>query len=317
VIGWLAGRARSLLAALGIGGEEEEATPQESDEATTRGPDTQPTVDLPFSMDDESHTITLAPTDDGDIEVFMASDRKLPLWKQFRTAHTNLDNLRRYINSIEDEDVKELFREEFGDAIDSLPANMVDEFKALYRTYFPKDEGHTPDPSGAKPDVRRLITNAEQLVARIKAWGDRYGIDGLSGPDIDETINTKGHELWKAAWEQKRLRIAGIIGRYSYKGAPVMMRGSVAKGIRSDVKAQTRFDETAFDVDMYVVHQEDFDKAVSARVPVQAGKIFPSRQVPELATLSARVQAELVREFPDVRGIGGSAVVLNRTPPPR
>jgi hypothetical protein len=94
--------------------------------------------------------------------------------------------------------------------------------------------------------------------------------------------------------------------------------------MRGPHKAVTHADLRGFDVDMYVVHREQFDALydlVMEHDPAQIsrGKIFPRTDgpghTPELYQLSQAIAAELYRRFPDNADIRDSMVVLRREPP--
>ncbi len=317
VIGFLADQARALLKAV-AGGRGTDEPVAEPSEPTARGPDTRPSVEIPFTMSGAAHTLTLDPDEGGDVDVLLASGRQLPAWKQFRAAHTALDNLRRYIDTIQDPDVVALYRQEFGMVLETLPVNLVDEFTKLYGRFFPKgrEEDLSPEEKQrAGQKVGALMAQATDLVARITAWADDMGVDELTQAEIDTTVQKKGLSLWSRAWQDKKQRIEKIISGYSYKGAPVEIRGSVKKGLRGDPKARTRFDEDSFDVDMFVVDVAAFDEAERNGARVTFGKIFPQPRVPDLQELSDRVVQVLAAAFPHVARVADSDIVLRRVTP--
>jgi hypothetical protein len=325
-IDWVINKAVQLVKAagklFGRGGErgraEEGEVVVEPSGPTAHGPAMRPTVEIPFTMSDAGHTLILSPKESGDVEVLMASRRSLPLWQQFRTAHTALDNLRRYVDSIEETAVRELFQEAFGAALDTLPGDLVQRFNEIYDEYFPRGRETELSPEErqrASQQVQALTREAQQLTERIRNWGNEYQIDGLLSANIDEAIQETGNQLWSRAWQQTRQRIQEVIGRHGYRGAPVQMRGSVEKGFRGDPKARTRFDERDFDVDMFVVHEEAFDEAEEKGARVVAGKIFPQRAIADLQTLSNQVRDDLVATFPNVTRVGQSDVALCRVQP--
>jgi hypothetical protein len=319
-IDWVINKAVQLVKAagklLGLGGGKEGEKTDEPSEPTTRGLATQPAVDIPFAMSGAGHTLTFDPTLGDDVEILMAS-RRLPMSKEFSKAHTHLDNLRRYINSIEDPDVKDLFRAEFGTELDMLPSDLVQRFKVLYKKYFPSgaEELTDKDKQRAKQQVQALIGEVQRLTRRIGEWGDEMGVQDLTGEAIDGEVQEQGNRLWSQAWQEKKQSIENIISRYSYRGARVQMRGSVKKGFRGDPKARTRFDERDFDVDMFVVHREAYDGAIDNGAQEIRGKIFPEPAVPGLRVLSNQVRNELVSTFPNIARIVKSDVVLRKHQP--
>ena len=194
-----------------FGGKDEEQPDQaaEPTEPTVDGLETRPTVSIPFTMSGAGHTLTFAQTDEGDVEMLMASRRSLPLRKEFAASHTALDYLRRYITSLEDPTVKELYEEEFEALSEQLPTDLVDRFNVLYQTHFPKGKEEDLSPKQrqqAKQQVQALIREAESLVQRIGSWGDEYDIDGLKTVDINETAQDQGMRLWSKAWRKRESR---------------------------------------------------------------------------------------------------------------
>jgi hypothetical protein len=294
---------------------------------------TRPTLHIPFTMSGVGHRLTFDRKRSGDVEILMASERRLPLSDEFRTAHTALDNLRRYVDTIQDPDVKELFENEFGTALSTLPSELVGEFKRIYDGYFPRrDEGEAlpPDLSPeqrlkAKTQVEPFIEKGTQLTNRIKEWGNKYNIEGLSADDIDKTVEKKGNDLWTKAWQATNKRILDILRQHSFVSkrlfgrpdevSPVQIRGSVEKKFRGDPKARTRFDERDFDVDMYVVNERAFNQALALGAEERGGKIFPQPVVRNLQILNDNVQRDLVDAFPNVARIGTSNVVLRKERP--
>ncbi|HYH79679.1 MAG TPA: DUF4157 domain-containing protein [Longimicrobium sp.] len=317
VIGFLADRARALLRALT--GAPPEAEAEATGEPQAAGPDGQPTVTLPFSMEGAGHTITLHPAESGGLDVTMASGQSLPLASKFAAAHTKLDNLRRFIATIQDPDVKQLFEEEFGSSLEDLPGDLVARFTAVYEEFFPRGtprrELTEPERQRAQQRVAPLIQEAQALTAKIAKFGDDLDIRDLSGDAIDTAVQTEGNRLWSRAWQQKKTRIEGIIRGHSFRGAPLAMRGSAQKGFRGDPKARTRFDERDFDIDLYVVHPQAYDDAIEAGARNVRGMIFPQAAVPDLQAAEDAVVGDLATAFPEVTRVATSDLVLRATRP--
>lgn len=326
-IDWLVGQAVRLGRRIGtavrgaLGGDRQAGAPGHENlpGPAASGPTHRPTIDIPFTMSGASHTMSLAPREGGDIEVLMASGTFGKATDQFRAAQQELDNLRRYIRTdLQDQTVRELFELEFGDALDTLPAGLVQRFTTLYRRYFPPGstgELTEAERTRARQQVGALTSEAQTLVQQITSWAARMGVDGFGRPDFNETIQTRGNQLWSQAWQRTRAGVQEVIGGFDFRGVPVQMRGSVQKGFRGDPKARVRFDERDFDVDLYVEHKEAYDAAVTAGARVAAGKIFPQRAVPDLSALSSRVASALRARFPTIARVGESDVVLRREPP--
>jgi hypothetical protein len=328
VVGWIADKGKKLFSAVfekaprrEPGGERRPGDPGRENlaHAVTSGPEAQPTVEVPFSMSGASHTLTLAPNAHGEVQVLMASGRTLPMWQEFRKAHTILDNLRRYIReTLADPTARELFEAEFEDAIDNLPADLVVRFTEIYQTHFPPGrttELSEAEKTRARQQVAALMNEARALVARVTAWAAGLGVEGLSEKEIEGPVQERGNKLWSTAWQATKATVEEVIGAHNYRGAPIQMRGSVQKGFRGDPKSKTRFDETDFDVDMYVVHPTAYRAAVEADARVVRGMIFPQPAVRDLMTTSNAVSVALVAALPHVARIGESNVVLRERLP--
>ena len=276
-----------------------------------------PTVKVPFTMSGTGHTLTFFANKVGAVEVLMASRKSLPLRDKFSKAHTVLDNLRRYIETIEDPDVRELFEDEFSDELNLLPSDLVQQFNTIYKRFFPPGtrELSEKQKQQAAQQVNQLVAEAQSLTTRISKWAAEMGVHELDRESVESAVQERGNRLWSRAWQETRTRVENLIGRFSIGGSPVEMRGSVQKGSRGYPKAKTRFDESDFDVDMFVVNASLFDAAVNAGAKVVAGKIFPQSKVPNLAHVSDQVRKSLTKAFPNVGRVGESEVALRRTRP--
>jgi hypothetical protein len=277
-----------------------------------------PDVSVGFEMAGESHQLKFDASPDG-VQISMAS-QELPLTAKFRQAHTAIDNFKHHMSTVTDPVVKERYEKELAPKLASFPAARVDDFRRLYEAYFPP--GAAPSPlrpeqrKSASANVEKLVTATHQLLAEIKAWGATTGISDLSEAKISATLQNKGNEIWKQAHALIRERITRVIAGFDYKGTLLGFVGSAQTGWRGPHKATTHFDASNFDVDLYVVHPEDYDRIANKKPElVMAGKIFPGYYSADLQTLSTRVAAALAAEFPNVARIGRSNVVLRRMPP--
>ena len=280
-------------------------------------PAVRPSVDLPFSMAGESHTVTLAPKGN-DVDVSMSSVT-LPLTTKFKDAHLAIDNFRQYMSTIEDPDIRARYEAELLPKIVAFAVPSVAQFKSVYKEFFPPGGPLVPlgksGEDAAKAKIRPLVTRGEQLVRQIQEWGSTTGISDLTKERITETLRVEGRRIWFEKFQRTQAEIAEVIGGFTYKGEPLQYVGSAKTGWKGPHKGSVRFDLADFDVDLYVVHAEDFE-ATRARNPgaVLAGKIFPSA-APQLQRLSNDVARALVARFPDVHRIGESSVVLRATRP--
>jgi hypothetical protein len=274
-----------------------------------------PNVDVPFDMAGHSHTLTFEPKPGG-VEVKMASEVLLPLTKQFRTASASIEYVRRYITSIKDPEVKAKFEAEFGAKILEFQAPSVEAFSQIYQGIFPPGTAPAPlrkDQERVAADrVRPLVTQAEKLLAGIKAWAAAAGVEGLSKEDFDRTITTKGKPIWDEEFKQVQDKIKAVLAGFNYRGSPIEFRGSTQSGLRSPAKGKTLFVATDFDIDMYVVHEKDFTTLERMGRTSRDFIGADADDTPQLLDLQTKVRAKLVATFPDVARVGESTIVLRK-----
>jgi hypothetical protein len=276
-----------------------------------------PTVTLPFSMAREAHKVTLTPQA-GSVAVTMSSTT-LPFTTKLQNAHLAIENFREYMTTIEDPEIRARYEREILPAIVGFSAPTVEEFTTIYNEYFPKDQPGArlapSDQPSAKAKMQPLVDGGERLLRRIQDWAAATGIEDLTRENFEKAVAERGRAVWSARFIEIQAGINEVISGFNYKGVPLQYTGSARKGWRGPHKAQTRFDATSFDVDLYVVHPADFTSISKARPgAVLAGKIFPRNATPELRTLSDAVAAALAARYPDVRRIRDSVVVLRGSP---
>ena len=116
---------------------------------------------------------------------------------------------------------------------------------------------------------------------------------------------------------QEEQRIEAIIREFDYNGNPISYRGSLLTGWRGPHKGQTAFNAKNFDVDMYVVDAVEFDRIASLMGRTRPPKWIKGDAVyaPEFMAVSTAVVAALTQEFPEVKGLGDSKVILRRREP--
>lgn len=93
--------------------------------------------------------------------------------------------------------------------------------------------------------------------------------------------------------------------------------------MRGPHKAMAHADLRSFDVDLYVVHRDEYDRLYNTarkNAPKDAasrGKIFPvdKSNTPDLHSLTRQIVRDLRLAFPDNPDIKSSMVVLRREPP--
>ncbi len=275
-----------------------------------------PTVKVPFQMSGAAHTLTMKPSGKG-LTVTMASV-ELPLTKTFSTAHNRIDNFREYIESIEDPEVKQFYKDEFEAILKRFKVPTVQDFTAIYDDFFPSGEAPKPLPKTqerqAAAKVKPLVTKAQNALHELETWANEVHLAGLA-PDDFETLIQKGQDIWKARWQTIQQEIDAILDlpAFKYKGKRLEYRGSVKKGFKGERKGRVRFDASDFDLDLYAVDADDYDRISRDRPTAVLGdKIFADNGPAELQRLESRLQAKLRDQFKGVNRIGESSIVLRR-----
>jgi hypothetical protein len=276
-----------------------------------------PRVQVPFDMAGHGHTLTFDPAPAGGVNVTMASV-ELPLTTQFKHAYANIEFAKRYLASIADADIRAKFEAELAPLIATFQAPTVAEFKAIYDSFYPKGTVPTKlagaDQKRATENVRPLLTSAEKLLEQIRAWAAKAGLSGFEPEAFKATLAARGKPLWDAELAAVQARVRAVLAGFNYKGAPMEIRGSVATGQRSPAKGSTLFTGVDFDVDMYVINKAEFKmlKLIGAN---SGDLVFadPGR-TPDLYKLQNQLRMALDKEFPSVKRIKGSSIVLREEP---
>jgi hypothetical protein len=286
-----------------------------------------PVVEVPFQMAGAAHTLTFTPSG-SDVDVTMASRYSMPLQDKFKDVHWALAHLNAYIDTIQDEVVKQRYREEFGVRLEKIAKEDIKKYKVIYKQVFPHRElEHAPltrrQRRDTRRDVGRLIKQAKELLADIIAWAAGHGITDLSRQDIDHMINVKGKAIWEERYLEIKAKVDAIVRRFDYHGQPLRYVGSMSRGYRGPHKGLTRFNLKDFDVDLFVVHPEEFERVSRTGVHrhnpaiVDKDKVFPTPEdTLDLWRLSNAVREALEEAFPPpIEGISDSTIVLRKDPP--
>jgi hypothetical protein len=161
-----------------------------------------------------------------------------------------------------------------------------------------------------------MVSAASRELENLKVWAAKTGIPDLAPQAINRTLAEQGAAIWEEEFLKKKRKIDAIVARYTYLDAPLQYTGSMVSGWRGKPKGKVHFDPKEFDVDLYVVHVEEFERVAATRRGRQRAKIFPdSVHTPRLLELSDEVAAALGNAFPEVRGIEKSTIVLRRHEP--
>jgi hypothetical protein len=301
-------------------------------EEEPEGKEEQPTVDAPFEMALFPHTLVLSSIE-GDVEVGARSAYE-PLRARYAEVYDRIEYYKAYVNSIEDTAVKESFQNELMDNIEGLQTTSVAAYKEAYTEAFP-ERGDEEKEMSAETEaaltekIEGLTAELEEMLSSVVEWGNSTGVTDLSGDAVDEVFDVKGPEIWNARFEQIQGVINGIVSDTEYQGQRVGLVGSVVTGRRGRYKGRVRLNLDDFDVDMYVVDPEEFDRVLplvagTALVKAEGSVIMPDAEhTPDLLALSRQVDAELADELEKL-GVGNldrisgsdpSLIALRRTPP--
>ncbi|MFH8472086.1 hypothetical protein [Streptomyces sp. NPDC018000] len=274
-----------------------------------------PKILVPFNMVGEAHTLTFSPKG-RDVDVLMASANEDLFIDKFSRVHVAIDNFKHYMETIEDKAVKERFQKHILPRIESINETHVTTFKAIYRRRWAGK--HERSNEAERHLISQVIDEAQRELQSLKKWAAKTGIPDLAPDAIDKTIDEKGGQIWREEYERKKRRIDAIIEKFDYNGNPIQYRGSMSTGWRGEQKGKTHFNPQEFDIDMFVVDPEEFQRVVEkkGRRRKWDKAIFPDMQyTPKLVHLGQMIGAALAAEFPDVKGIGESTIVLREKQP--
>lgn len=258
---------------------------------------TPPTVTAAFSMSGEQHRMVLKPVGN-DVDVRMASSNLMPLGDQYSQAYNNIEYVKTYINSIENERVRNQFKEEMLDDLISFQKDSVGEYKKAFKTAFPnRATERTPPSSETAIEVRAkvavLLEKLGAMNGKISRWARRTGIEGFEKAQFDEVLLAKGQVIWDREYKAIKGIIDRVLGQENYKKKPLEYVGSLKWGTRGPHKGRTAFNVDDFDVDLFVVHPEEWKRVyplAKEQFPdeVDGEKFFPKDIHPILIELEKK-----------------------------
>jgi hypothetical protein len=258
---------------------------------------TPPTVTAAFSMSGERHRMVLRPVGN-DVDVRMASENLMPLGDQYTQAYNNIEYIKTYINSIQNERVRNQFKEEILDDVISFQKDSVGEYKKAFKTAFPSRslEHRAPDRETAvqvEAKVAVLLEKLRGMNGKISGWASRTGIEGFGKEEFDEVLLEKGKAIWDREYSAIKGIIDGVLSKEDYKKKPLEYVGSLKWGTRGPHKGRTAFNVDDFDVDLFVVHPAEWKRVyplIKQRYPeeVDGEKFFPKNVRPFLAELEQK-----------------------------
>ncbi|GLI00055.1 toxin glutamine deamidase domain-containing protein [Phytohabitans aurantiacus] len=251
----------------------------------------------------------------------------LPLSEEFRTPYEAIDNFSYYAETHLPPELRQRFQEELLPQIREFQKEALEQFKATYKEFFPSTSAERALPpardAAARAEVQPLVDRTEAMLGEIHDWAQRTGVEELRDAGFDRAVEL-GEQAWRARYEEYRTAINEVIARFDYMGEPLGYIGSMQDGMRGPHKAMAHADLREFDVDLYVIHQAEFDRlydSVMENAPnqISRGKIFPDNDrpdvAPDLLLLGREIVDQLELLFPDNPGIADSMVVLRREPP--
>jgi hypothetical protein len=224
-----------------------------------------------------------------------------------------------------DPETRARFEAEFADRVRELQARQTAEFKSMWKQLFPskKDEfALTPEGSArAEEMIQRHVAEAESFMNELSEFAATTGDPALADGNAEHTMDRDGTAAWEASFQETQARINEVLSRpeFRYHGQEIGYIGSMQSGWRGAHKGKTRFDPFDFDVDLYVVvDQETYDniRRDYPHLDSDDTKLMPSETEPEdLVRLSARIGAALKEAFPHVKGIEDSVIALRAEQP--
>ena len=287
-----------------------------------------PTVHAPFTMNGRSHRLTLKPLG-LDVMVGMASEH-MPLRVKFREAFNAVEFFKTYVESIEDKEVQEKFRAELLSKVEKLQKDSTDAYKAAYKQAFP-DRASERRPlsrsmeAGTKAQIKPLVAKLNGMLRQLTTWAATNRITDLDDDEIEKELTKRGFEIWKARYLEVKSEIDSVVKKFSYKGRPINYVGSLTRGRKGPHKGMTAFTVNDFDVNLYVVHPEEW-RALYPTMKTKAAHrlkgelIFPYAPItPELAEVSERISREIVAIFKgkvrDISRLEDTEVVIRKENP--
>jgi phage-related protein len=264
-----------------------------------------PTINAPFEMSLVPHELVLAPMGD-DVQVGSKSVYE-DLRQRYEDTYNRIGYFKAYVESIEDPAVKASFENELLAKLEQLQATSPKAFKEAYENAFGKKGSEHGELPAEKEEeltakIEEIIGRCEEMLRSIEEWGNSAGVTDLSGTAIEEVFDRKGPEIWNERFREIKGKVDAIIRQYRYKEQRIGYVGSMVEGLRGRFKGRTNMDIDLFDVDMYVVDPQEFDRVlplVDADLVLAEGSVIlpDPENTPELLRLSNQIQRDLAREL--------------------
>ncbi|EME38219.1 hypothetical protein DOTSEDRAFT_39274 [Dothistroma septosporum NZE10] len=175
-------------------------------------------------------------------------------------------------------------------------------------------------------DEARILTEGEQYLARhrmmaliqkltalhgnVSSWTTENVNLALEFKDTRARVLSSGRQIWLRRFEALKAEVDDTLKQFSFQGQPLQYVGSLVEGVRGRHKGRTALDFDEFDLDLFVVHAEEWHRhepVMEEFLPhnLSRNKIFPNgthlRQIRELGSaVGAAVAARLRGEFNEV-----------------
>ncbi|PYH46366.1 uncharacterized protein BP01DRAFT_391183 [Aspergillus saccharolyticus JOP 1030-1] len=152
-------------------------------------------------------------------------------------------------------------------------------------------------------NVTRLLRLLDTANWDLVRWARTAALLDLGKPDLRRRAVARGEELWQHRYTEIKTCIDAVLSRFDYKGQPLAYVGSLNHGIRGAHKGHTAINFNDFDVDLFVVHAEEWRHhlpAIRANFPAHFSneKIFPvGTHLRELQALGEAVGRALAVEL--------------------
>lgn len=250
---------------------------------------------------------------------------ELPGTPEFRRAWIGIDNFRSYMLHTADPATRERFEAEYADRIHDLQSHQTKQFKTLWKQLFlSKADEYALSPEGSRRAaelINRQVLEAEKLMTELEGFAASTGEPALAEGKAASTIDREGATAWEASFRETQAKINDVLANpdFKYRGHEIGYIGSMQTGMRGAHKGKTRFDPYDFDVDLYVVvDQETFNELVATYPGLDSDdiKIMPDDiDPPDVVWLGKQIGQALKRAFPHVRGIEESVIAVRAEQP--
>lgn len=249
---------------------------------------------------------------------------ELPGTPEFRRAWIGIDNFRSYMLHTADPATRERFEAEYADRIRDLQSHQTKQFKTLWESLFQhKEDEYALSPEGsrrAEELIREYVAEAENLMNELAGFAATTGEPALAEGNAPNTMDREGTAAWEASFQEMQATINNVIADFTYRGHEIGYIGSMQTGWRGPHKGKTRFDPHDFDVDLYVVVDQETFAEIASTYPYLTNsdgtRIMPDEDDPEdLVELSEQIGRALKDAFPHVLGIEKSVIALRAEQP--